>query len=65
MVGINFLVTALAALIPLVLGAIWFNPKVLGSAWMKSTGLTEDQLKGANMPLIFGLTYVFSFLIAF
>lgn len=64
MISPNFLVTALAALIPLVIGAIWYNPKVLGNAWMKSTGLSEEQLKGANMPLIFGLTFVFSLLIA-
>ena len=64
MIEINFLVTALAALIPMVVGAIWYNPKVLGNAWMKSTGLSEEQLKGANMPLIFGLSFVFSFLIA-
>lgn len=63
MIGINFLVAALAALIPLVIGFIWYNPQVLGNAWMKSTGLTEEKLKGANMPVIFGLTYVFSFLI--
>lgn len=64
MVQMNMLVTALAALIPLVIGAIWYNPKVLGNAWIKSTGLSEEELKGANMPLIFGLTFVFSFLIA-
>ena len=62
MISPNFLVIALAALIPLVIGAIWYNPKVLGNAWMKSTGLSEEQLKGANMPLIFGLTYLFSFM---
>ncbi|MDQ3051325.1 MAG: DUF1761 domain-containing protein [Bacteroidota bacterium] len=62
---INFLVIALAALIPLAVGMIYYNPKVLGNAWMASAGLTEEQLKGANMGLIFGLTYVFSFLIAF
>lgn len=64
MVKMNMLVTALAALIPLVIGAIWYNPKVLGGVWIKSTGLTEDELKKANMPLIFGLTLVFSFFIA-
>ncbi|MBC7864530.1 MAG: DUF1761 domain-containing protein [Bacteroidia bacterium] len=65
MVKINFLMTALAALFPLVLGFIWYNPKVFGKAWMNSAGLTEDKLKGGNMILIFILTYVFSFMIAF
>lgn len=63
-VNVNFLIVALAALIPLVTGFIWYNPKVMGTAWMKSTGLDEEKLKGANMGLIFLLTYVFSLLIA-
>lgn len=61
----NMLVTALAALIPLLVGFVWYNPKVFGNAWMKGAGLTEESMKGANMALIFGLTYVFSFMIAF
>lgn len=64
MVEINWLVTALAALIPMVVGSIWYNPKVLGGAWMKSTGLTEEELRKANMGVIFGLSLVFSFLIS-
>ncbi len=65
MPNINFLVVALAALIPLIIGFIWYNPKVFGNAWMKGTGKTEEQLKtGANMPLTFGLTYLFSLMVA-
>ncbi len=60
----NFYIFLIAAVIPLIVGAVWYNPKVLGNAWMKSTGLTEEQLQGANMLKIFGLTYVFSLLIA-
>lgn len=54
----------LAALIPLVVGAVWYHPKVLGTAWMKSIGITEADLQGSNMALIFGLTYVLSLFIA-
>jgi hypothetical protein len=60
----NFMIFALAALVPLVTGFIWYNPKTFGTIWMKSSGLTEDNMKGANMPLIFGLTFIFSFFIA-
>ena len=62
---INFLVIALAALVPISVGSIYYHPKVFGIAWMSVAGLTEEQLKGANMALIVGLTFVFSFLIAF
>ncbi len=60
----NLLVIALAAIVPMVTGFIWYNPKVMGAAWMREAGLTEDQLKGGNMGMIFGLSYVFSFLLA-
>ncbi len=60
----NFLITALAALIPTVLGFIWYNPKVFGTAWMNACGFTEEDLKGGNMVLIFVLCYVFSFFLA-
>lgn len=64
MVHINWLITFLAALIPMVMGFIWYNPKVFGNAWIKATGLAEEELKNANMALIFGLTFLFSFMMA-
>ena len=56
----NFIIFPLTALLPLVIGFIWYNPKVLGTAWMKAADVSEDKMKGANMPLIFGLTYLLS-----
>ncbi len=59
------LVYAGTALIPLVIGFVWYHPKVFGNAWMAQAGLTEEKLKGGNMALIFGLTYLLSFFLAF
>lgn len=53
-----------AALIPLLIGFIWYNPKVFGTAWMKAAYMTDDKIKGANMALIFGLTFLFSLILA-
>ncbi|OSZ78402.1 hypothetical protein CAP35_09140 [Chitinophagaceae bacterium IBVUCB1] len=65
MVQINFLITALAALVPLITGSIWYNPKIgFGNAWMKSTGLSEEELRKSNMAVIFTLVIVFAFMIA-
>ena len=62
---LNFIYAAVAALIPLLVGFIWYNPKIgFGNVWMKAADITEDKMKGANMALIFGLTYVFSLFIA-
>jgi hypothetical protein len=60
----NLLVDALAALIPLVIGMIWYHPKVFGTVWMRVSGVNMEDGKKPNMALIFGLTYVFSFFIA-
>ncbi|HKC68433.1 MAG TPA: DUF1761 domain-containing protein [Bacteroidia bacterium] len=64
MLQINFLAVLVAALVPMVIGFIWYNPKTFGTAWMKAADMTEEKMKGANMALVFGLTFVFSFLVA-
>jgi len=58
-------VIALAALVPMVMGFIYYNPKTIGTAWMKASGMTEEKMKGANMPAIFGVSLLLSFLLAF
>ena len=63
--NINFLALLLAALSTLVVGFIWYNPKVFGNIWMKESGLKEEDMKGANMIKIFGLSIVYAFLISF
>lgn len=63
MIQINFLAILLAALVPLVMGFIWYNPKLFGKAWMRECGLTEEKMKGANMGVVFILSIILSFLI--
>ena len=62
---INLLAILTAAVSALVIGFVWYNPKVFGNAWMKAAGLSEEQLKGGNMAIIFGLALFFAFLLAF
>jgi hypothetical protein len=64
MESMNFWVPFVAALIPMVIGAIYYHPKVLGNAWMSSSGVTEEMVQSGNMLKIFGLSYIFSVLIA-
>lgn len=61
---VNFLALFVAALSSLVIGFIWYNPKTFGTIWMKESGLTEEKMKGANMPLIFIMAVFFAFLIS-
>ncbi len=61
----NILVSIIAALVPLVIGFIWYNPKVFGTAWMNACGFSKEDLKGGNMLKIFLLTFILSIMIAF
>lgn len=61
---INFLALIAAAASTLIIGFIWYNPKVFGTIWMKESGTTEDKMKGANMALIFGMAVFYAFLMA-
>ncbi|MCB0706152.1 MAG: DUF1761 domain-containing protein [Saprospiraceae bacterium] len=60
----NFIAILVAALIPTITGFIWYNPKVFGTAWQKASGVTDEQMKGANMGIIFGVSLVLSILLA-
>lgn len=61
---INFIAVLVAALIPMVVGFIWYNPKVFGNAWMKAADMTTEKMEGANMAVIFGVSYLLSILAA-
>jgi len=61
----NFLAILVAAVSALVVGFIWYNPKVFGNAWMQAAGMTEEQIKGGNMVKILGLALFFAFMLAF
>ncbi|MDB4297402.1 DUF1761 domain-containing protein [Flavobacteriaceae bacterium] len=60
---INLLVTAAAAIIPLFIGFIWYNPKVFGNTWMKECGFNLSEIKAPN-PIIYLWCYLLSFLAA-
>ena len=61
----NFYAILGAMLVNLVIGFIWYNPKVFGTIWMRESGMTEEKAKQGNMLKIFGLTLVYSFMMAF
>lgn len=60
----NWLITALAALIPLIMGGIWYSKALFANTWMRINRFREEDMKGANMILIFGLTYLLAFMLS-
>lgn len=63
MIQFDFPILLAAAVIPLLTGFIWYHPKVFGNIWMKAAGVNPEAGKGANMALVFGLTYILSIFI--
>ena len=61
---LNFPILALAAIVPLLVGFIWYHPKLFGTAWMQAAGVTPEQGKDVNMLKVFGLTFILSLMLA-
>jgi hypothetical protein len=61
---INWLAVFVAALAMFALGGVWYSPALFGNAWMKANGFTADDLKNRNMAKIFGLSLVWSLVMA-
>jgi hypothetical protein len=62
---LNWLAIIVAALANFLVGGLWYSPLLFGKLWMKENNFTEEVLRKGNMPKIFGLTFVFSFVMAF
>jgi hypothetical protein len=64
MVLLNWPAILVASIVPMLIGFIYYNPKVLGTTWMNISGVTEEKMKEGNMARIFALAYFYSLLIA-
>ncbi len=42
--GVNYLAVVVAAVVALVIGFIWYSPRVFGTRWMTYLGTTQAQL---------------------
>ncbi|GLR17940.1 DUF1761 domain-containing protein [Portibacter lacus] len=62
---INYLAVIAGGIAAWVIGSLWYSPLLFGKAWQKELGMTDDDLKGANMPLIFGTSLLLMIIMAF
>lgn len=60
----NFMAIFAAALSTLVVGFVWYNPKVFGTIWMKESGVNPEKMKESNMLLLFGTSFFYAILIS-
>lgn len=63
--NLNWLAILMAALSTFVIGGLWYSPLLFMNAWLESIGYTKENIPKRNPALVFGLTFVFSFLMAF
>lgn len=61
----NIYAILVSALVTLLVGFVWYSPKVFGTIWMNETGITEEKAKQSNMLKVFGLTIFYSLMLAF
>ena len=64
--GINWLATVVASLSSLLIGFVWYNPKVFGAMWMREIGTSMEAQKGKtfNPALMFGMTFLYGLIAA-
>ncbi len=65
MENLNILSLVLATLTPMIIGSLYYSKLLFGNAWMDSIGMTPEKQKEGNMPVIFGVSLVMAFLMAF
>ena len=63
--SMNWLAILVSALIPLIIGAIWYHPKVFGTAWMHATGITEDKIKSMSPAKAYVAAVLLSVILSF
>ncbi len=63
-VTINFWAVLSSAVSAFVLGGIWYGP-LFGKRWQALNGLSDEQIAGGNTAMIFGVSFLLTFVVAF
>jgi hypothetical protein len=61
---INWLAVLLCGISSMVLGGIWYSPLLFARPWQRASGLSDSDLAGGNMALIYGLAFLLSLIAA-
>lgn len=61
---VNWVAVLLCGVSSMILGGLWYSPLLFGRAWQRGAGLSDADLAGGNMALIYGLAFVLSLVAA-
>jgi len=64
-VEVNYLAVFLAAVSSMVVGSIWYTPKVFGTMWMKLAKVDPGKTTPKEMTVLMGSTFLLSLLTAY
>jgi hypothetical protein len=61
---VNWPAVIAAALSMFVIGGLWYSPMLFAKPWQRAAALSDEALRSGSMPLVFGLAFVLSLLMA-
>ena len=61
----NWISILVTALVPLLIGFVWYSEKGFGNVWMREANLNKEELEKGNMLPILGFAFLFSFFLSF
>jgi hypothetical protein len=65
-VEVNYLAVLLAAVSTMIVGSVWYTPKLFGGPWMKMTGVKMNQkMSAGKMAWMFGSVFLASLVTAY
>jgi len=62
---LNLMAVIAAAVSMFLIGGVWYSKALFANVWMKENNLTEEQLAKSNKAKTFGLSFLFSLIMAF
>ncbi|MBD3233937.1 MAG: DUF1761 family protein [candidate division Zixibacteria bacterium] len=64
-VSVNYLAVLVAAIVNMIIGALWYSPLLFGKSWMGLVGKSEEDLRKENSPIPYIIAFVSSLIMAY
>jgi hypothetical protein len=61
---VNWLSVFVATIVAFAIGGLWYSPLLFSKVWQSELKLTDEDIKKANMPIIFGGTFILNLIAA-
>lgn len=64
-VSINLLAVLIAAIINMVLGALWYSPALFAKTWLAALGKTQEEIKSSSTGIIYVVNTIGNLVLAY